>query len=228
VIAAITAYYNRPDALRRYLTEITRCEETDVRWYIGTTSDELWTISHIITDYQHLRGLLHIAIAPILSLGAMRNAAVKHAHNHGIQTVVKQDIDCTCENYHEIAAYGAHGFINVGVTDGTGSRPYGNEYSMPTKVWLECGGEPEWSGYGWEDYALIAEMMYLTGQRDHLREVMKGVPLEQCTNVFRDKIARKLNERHTLSMVHHYHERNISGHETNRTLFYNLIQDLIK
>ena len=202
MLSVITSYFARPDALDRFLAEISPVKDSmDIEFIISEhKSDKL-----------------------SFSTGKLHNTAVKQAKG---DVILKQDIDCTFTNYKKLYDYvkEKQTLVNVGVTYNNCKVPYGNEFAMPRYQWPS---EPEWVGYGWEDYALIAKWMVQNGEKQVLRLVMKGIPLLHCTNVFRDGIARKKNAQSQFSMFHHDHIRDITGATDNRILFYNLIQELI-
>jgi hypothetical protein len=227
-IGVITSYFDRPQALSRYLSEVNECKENNVEWYLSTPERCLFEVARAVSMCGNNK---NIKIVPSVSqsFGALKNIAAEMANKNQCDILIKQDIDCTCKSYNEIAALLTkdNRIVNVGVADNESMPAFGNEYCVYTYDWIMCGGEPEWDGYGWEDYGFIAKLLCYTGNTEMVDKVMRGVIMQECTQRFRDGIARALNQKHKLFMVHHPHEKITAGAKENRILFHKLIQDLI-
>jgi hypothetical protein len=219
-ISVITPYFNRPEMLARFIRENIEKHHylTNVEWIITTTkkhADEIKTDAKVcvIEDDK-------------VSLGRMRNIAVEQAAG---EYVLKQDIDCQFDMLPELLKEKTYQepIMNIGVryTDKV-EQAYGNEYLIRRDIWLKAGGEPEWDGYGWEDYGLMAKIIGRTGI-----DYSKIMSVDTCTDFFRDNVARVLNRQHRYWMFHHKHNYDgafTSKMHENKQKFFDLYQDIWK
>ncbi|MFX0132983.1 MAG: glycosyltransferase family A protein [Candidatus Hodarchaeota archaeon] len=172
-LSVITSYYNRPEALEKFLNQ------PFFKW--ETTNP----VEFIIEKWDGKE---------IFSTSICHNRAVRKAKG---KWILKQDIDCTCSFIQylrileELKDKPYTFFMNIGCENYLCDLgfPQGNLYVCSKQAYQEVGGEPEWSGYGWEDYVILYKLAKLADPKLKLNYNETNV-----TKIIRDQIARKLNK----------------------------------
>jgi predicted glycosyltransferase involved in capsule biosynthesis len=210
ILSVITSYYNRPKSYKKFNDFALKASEYNKN------------IQFIIDEWKENK---------MFSTAICHNRAV---HSSEGKWILKIDIDCNCElqmfdkifdlikdkDYTFFANFGCKNYNFAGDL----GFPCGNQYLCSKQAYLEIGGESEWYGYGWEDYAFLYKLAKLQDPNFKLDYTQSDI-----TNVIRDQLARKLNEKYKdIYFYHELHERIRTPEQTkqNRINLYNLCKEL--
>lgn len=184
MLSVITSYYDRPDALEKYNNFIATIKNPKIEFII-----EKWEEPEMFsTAICHNR-------ACIKSTG---------------EWILKMDIDCYTDGkmlekiLTLIENKDKYFFTNFGCKDYLGDLgfPQGNQYLCSKYLYLCVDGEPDFYGYGFEDYCILYKMAKI-----NLFNCEYNTP-DELYIIIRDLIARKLNKEYQeYYFFHNDHER---------------------
>jgi hypothetical protein len=168
------------------------------------------------------------------STGKLHNRSVARVPDN--EWILKQDVDCVGnEDFYtrllkHLEDKPDDFFMNIGVigynfVDKNKNYPQGNQWLMKKKLYQDAGGEPEWVGYGFEDYALLYRVT------KHLDKNFKlDYNESNVSNVIRDQLARPLNQKNPEFFLYHndhpYEGDFYKYAKENRKNLYNLCRGL--
>lgn len=187
ILSVITSYYNRPKALDRFKNYIEKVKNQNIEFIIEEWKEDT-----------------------MFSTAICHNRAVEKSKG---KWILKQDIDCICEyslydrildlikdkDYTFFANFGCINYVRAGKTD----FPTGNQYICSKQLYLKIYGEPEFNGYGHEDYAFLYKLAKFQDENFKLEYNENNVDA-----IIRDQLARKLNKQYKdYFFTHIDHER---------------------
>lgn len=170
ILSVITSYYDRPAALRVFKEFVKSVDNENVEFIIEEWKSET-----------------------IFSTAWCHNMAVVKANG---KWILKQDIDCICDPglYDKIielvsdkddrffANFGCKNYLSdIGF-------PQGNQYLCSKDAYIHVDGEPEFTGYGMEDYCMLYKLAKYNDP-----EFMLDYNERNIDSVIRDHLTRPLN-----------------------------------
>lgn len=190
ILSVITSFYDRSFVLYRYKQFISRMNDPRIEF--------------VLIDWNDSDG--------VFSTAKCHNAAVLKSKGQWIQ---KMDIDCYCDpimfckildlvkdkDDTFFANFGCKGYL------GDIGFPQGNQYLCSKKAYTEVGGEPEFIGYGSEDYCFLYK---LAKYADKNFKLEYSTPVQLSISIH-ENLARKLNKTYKdIYFIHQDHARNTS------------------
>lgn len=203
-LSVITSYYNRPENLKRYIESLRKSDKNGVEFWLieyGERSEETQDLTNEGINYGFVPG------NNLFSTAKCHNAGVRAADGRWL---LKQDVDCIVpsRNFYQKLAEELKNkswtyFMNIGVKNYLhGNQAFGNQWVCSKQAYNIIGGEPEFHGYGFEDYVFLYKLAKLRDRAFVLKFNEINV-----TDVIRDQLARVKNKETDFYMLHKNHRR---------------------
>lgn len=151
-LSVITSYRDRIESLEKYCDSIKLVGKDYIEFNIVSLGDNSEQAQALCKD--HGINFHYIDYNGIFSTGMAHNIGVKKSEG---EWILKQDVDCyfTENKYPDIIKYIEKENSDYLIIGCNNEWQCGNMYIIKKEDYLKIEGEPEWTGFGFEDYQFL-------------------------------------------------------------------------
>jgi glycosyltransferase involved in cell wall biosynthesis len=198
-LEVIIPYHDREENLAKLVESIKKVDNTKITFAVA-----------------NLIPVEHFNTGKAFNIGAQKSYS---------KWIMKNDVDCIAtpdlymEAWEKIQDMDEKDYLIFGAKylDENGNpseqEECGNEFVCSKQAWQDIGGVPEWTGYGWEDYAFELE---LEKNRNPLLRVPYFPTPAALANWIKENIVIPKNKDNKHWFNHHWHKREINIMQRNK------------